>query len=281
MLIDWFTVAAQIVNFLILVYLLKRFLYKPIVQHMNAREENIRERLNQATEREEKAREKIEEYRRMEEDLEKQSGRRLEQAEKEGQKRKKEIIAKSREEAEEKRRSWLQALRKDKDTFAHELKKRSASEVLRVVQKMLQDFGDASLNNRLAGVLTDRIRNLDEDARKKLSQACGSGKIKVRSTFKLEDSNKKEITALLHEFCTEEAETVYVADRDFPLGVEISAGSVRFSWGAESYLDRLKERIFGLIEEQAHGEDEPAEAKDREGFSPPESAVESEDHENG
>ncbi|NLX99005.1 MAG: hypothetical protein GXY83_22905 [Rhodopirellula sp.] len=29
--IDWFTVAAQVVNFLILVWLLKRFLYKPIL----------------------------------------------------------------------------------------------------------------------------------------------------------------------------------------------------------------------------------------------------------
>ena len=34
MLIDWFTVAAQLVNFFILVYLLKRFLFKPIVGHM-------------------------------------------------------------------------------------------------------------------------------------------------------------------------------------------------------------------------------------------------------
>ena len=31
MLIDWFTVAAQVVNFLILVWLLKRFLYQPIL----------------------------------------------------------------------------------------------------------------------------------------------------------------------------------------------------------------------------------------------------------
>ena len=31
MLIDWFTVFAQAVNFLILVWLLKRFLYKPIL----------------------------------------------------------------------------------------------------------------------------------------------------------------------------------------------------------------------------------------------------------
>jgi hypothetical protein len=41
MLIDWFTVGAQIVNFLILVWLLKRFLYKPILDAIDAREKRI------------------------------------------------------------------------------------------------------------------------------------------------------------------------------------------------------------------------------------------------
>ena len=41
MLIDWFTVGAQALNFLILVWLMKRFLYKPILQAIDAREKRI------------------------------------------------------------------------------------------------------------------------------------------------------------------------------------------------------------------------------------------------
>ena len=41
MLIDWFTVAAQAANFLILVWLLKRFLYQPILKALDAREQRI------------------------------------------------------------------------------------------------------------------------------------------------------------------------------------------------------------------------------------------------
>lgn len=48
MLIDWFTVAAQAVNFLVLVWLLKRFLYKPILGAMDAREQRIASQLRQA-----------------------------------------------------------------------------------------------------------------------------------------------------------------------------------------------------------------------------------------
>jgi F-type H+-transporting ATPase subunit b len=41
MLIDWFTVGAQALNFLILVWLLKRFLYKPILHAIDEREKRI------------------------------------------------------------------------------------------------------------------------------------------------------------------------------------------------------------------------------------------------
>ena len=41
MLIDWFTVAEQALNFLILVWLMKRFLYKPILNAIDAREKLI------------------------------------------------------------------------------------------------------------------------------------------------------------------------------------------------------------------------------------------------
>ena len=48
MLIDWFTVIAQIINFLILMWLLKRFLYKPILQAVDARDKKIKAQLQEA-----------------------------------------------------------------------------------------------------------------------------------------------------------------------------------------------------------------------------------------
>src|ERR1700677_5110648 len=48
MLINWFPVVAQVINFLILVWLLKRFLYKPILQAIDQREKGIATQLAQA-----------------------------------------------------------------------------------------------------------------------------------------------------------------------------------------------------------------------------------------
>ena len=48
MLIDWFTVGAQALNFIVLVWLLKRFLYKPILNAIDAREKLIAAKLADA-----------------------------------------------------------------------------------------------------------------------------------------------------------------------------------------------------------------------------------------
>jgi F-type H+-transporting ATPase subunit b len=60
--IDWLTVIAQIVNFLILVWLLKRFLYHPVITAMDRREQRIAERLQLAEQREQAAIESRQDY---------------------------------------------------------------------------------------------------------------------------------------------------------------------------------------------------------------------------
>src|ERR1022692_4941940 len=48
MLIDWFTICAQALNFLILGWLMKPFLYLPILDAINAREKRIAAELTEA-----------------------------------------------------------------------------------------------------------------------------------------------------------------------------------------------------------------------------------------
>ena len=46
--IDWFTVGAQTINFLLLVWLLKRYLYGPILKAIDARERQVAKVLSDA-----------------------------------------------------------------------------------------------------------------------------------------------------------------------------------------------------------------------------------------
>ena len=49
--VDWFTVIAQILNFVVLVLLLKKFLYKPVLTAIAAREKLIADEIADAKEK--------------------------------------------------------------------------------------------------------------------------------------------------------------------------------------------------------------------------------------
>src|ERR1035437_10751310 len=72
MLIDWFTIGAQALNFLILVWLLKRFLYKPILHAVDAREKLIAAELADADTKKAKAQKECDEFQHKNEEFDQQ-----------------------------------------------------------------------------------------------------------------------------------------------------------------------------------------------------------------
>src|SRR5664279_4341700 len=80
MLIDWFTVGAQTLNFLILVWLMRRYLYKPILHAIDTREKRIATELADADAKEAEARKERDEFQRKNEDLDHQRAELLRKA---------------------------------------------------------------------------------------------------------------------------------------------------------------------------------------------------------
>ena len=72
MLIDWFTVGAQALNFIILVWLLKRFLYKPILNAVEAREKMVAAKLLEADTKKTEAQKERDEFQSKNEAIDKQ-----------------------------------------------------------------------------------------------------------------------------------------------------------------------------------------------------------------
>ena len=87
MLIDWFTVGAQVVNFLILVWLLKRFLYRPILDAIDAREKRIARELADADATKAEAQKERDEFRHKNEAFEQQRTALMNKAAEEARKR--------------------------------------------------------------------------------------------------------------------------------------------------------------------------------------------------
>ena len=117
MLINWFTVLAQIINFLILVVLLKFLLYDRIIKAMDEREAKIRSRLKAAEVKEKEAEQKANAFRLKNKELEDKREAMLSQAKEEAEAHRKELTEQARHAVSSLKSAWQDAIEREKDTF--------------------------------------------------------------------------------------------------------------------------------------------------------------------
>ena len=103
MLIDWFTVGAQALNFLILVWLMKRFLYKPILHAIDAREKRIAAELADADAKKAEAQKERDEFQHKNEEFDQQRAA---------------LLSKATDEAKAERQRLLDEARKAADVLS-------------------------------------------------------------------------------------------------------------------------------------------------------------------
>jgi F-type H+-transporting ATPase subunit b len=101
MLIDWFTVAAQAVNFLILVWLLKRFLYKPVLAAIDEREKRIATLIQDAEKKKAEAVKEQTDFLHKSEEFERQRAGLLLEATNSGKTERDKLLEKARTDSEE------------------------------------------------------------------------------------------------------------------------------------------------------------------------------------
>ncbi len=108
MLIDPFVVIAQIINFLILVALLKHFLYKPITQAMSARSQRIERQLAAAANKEQDAEAEKKLYLQKQQELEAQKEKWLRTAIREVEQEKEKLAQQAETEVNSMRSQWYE-----------------------------------------------------------------------------------------------------------------------------------------------------------------------------
>jgi alternate F1F0 ATPase F0 subunit B len=168
--IDWLTVAAQIVNFLVLVWLLQRFLYKPITNAMRRREERIEERLSEAKSARTEAEKEAEALRRKEAELEDSKAEILNAAREEADALRERLEAEIREEMEEKRAAWQAHLAEERDAFVTSLRRQAGKKVLEITERVLSDYADSDTAERVVATFAERLKALDAETREKMTK---------------------------------------------------------------------------------------------------------------
>ena len=250
MLIDWTTVAFQLFNFLLLVALLKRFLYGPITRAMDRREADLAEIRAKALHLRAEAETALDSYLRQQRELEEQSAELLRQATEEAEVRRRALLAQARAEAEAQRDQWRQALQGQQREFLAELQQRSVSGVLILARRALAELTDEKLENALARVLLTRLEELPETDQARFLAAARSGRLVVRGGFATDEALRQTLGQALGGKFGAPAELAWEEVPETTLDIEIVGDGLRLTWGVSGYLEEVRERVRSLFEGQ-------------------------------
>jgi F-type H+-transporting ATPase subunit b len=260
--IDWITVAAQVVNFLVLVWLLKRFLYQPVVRAMRRREDHIAERLNDADVKLKEAQEKAEAFELKQRELESARERLMGEAREEVEQERKVLREKMRAEIKEERREWQLQAQRERESFVRDLRSQIASQFESLAGNALRDLADRSLEEQIGRHLAQRLDDLEEEEANSIHKAAqkAGGGLHVLSSFELSAEVRRGLTRSLHERFGEDLDVDYQTSDDLDCGIEIQTAGRSIMWSLDSYLDEFQQTLGARLQEMSAkaSEDEAA-----------------------
>jgi len=250
-LIDWFTVAAQIVNFAILLLLLRQFLYRPILRAMREREQKIVSRLQEAERIQAEANRLAEEYRQKNQEIDTARQQLLAAAREEAERARSEQLKRIRAETDEARRRWRHAVQNEKADFLGDLKRRAAGQTHAVMRSALADLADADLERHMARRFIARLSEIDDDTRRAIAEADApppAPPIVVCSAFEIPNDLRQAMIEGVQQHIAPSRRVVFTVEPDLLCGIELRTSGHKIAWSLESYLDALEQHIAATFD---------------------------------
>jgi F-type H+-transporting ATPase subunit b len=242
MLIDWFTVAAQAINFLILVWLLQRFLYKPILDAIDDREKGIAAQITQAEAKQAEAQRERDDFQHKNEVFDQERAALLVKATDDAKTERQRLLEDARKEADALRAKREEALRAEQRDLNQEIIRWTQKEVFAITRKALSDLAAASLEERMGEVFVSRLRELTGTAKEQLGAAfkTSSQPACVRSAFALPLPQRNAIESAVKETFGAETQVQFEAAPELVSGIELSANGQKVAWSIADYLATLE-----------------------------------------
>ncbi len=249
MLIDWFTVGAQALNFLILVWLMKRYLYQPVLQAIDAREKRIAAQIADAAAREATATQEKEEFQRKNTEFDQQRAGMLGKAADEAKAERQRLIEAARQAADALSAKRDELLRCDAKNLHDSIIRRTQEEVFAIARKTLNDLAGVSLEERMAAVFVSRLQAMDAAARGALAEALKNSakSALIRTAFELPPEQRTMLQQAINAAFSADIHLRFETAPEIVSGIELSAGGQKATWSIADYLSSLEQGVDELL----------------------------------
>lgn len=281
--IDWITVAAQILNFLVLVYLLKRFLYRPVIAAMDRREHRIADRLQQAQARENEAQQEIAACEAQQRDFADQRAQRMKALDEEMHQHRQQLLQDAHQEIAEQRAHWQAALERELTETSSRLRQEATRALTDIARRALGDLATMTLEEAMVARLLQHLEAVeinsvpgtadsttDRDAVSAASKhatdptsqtasvaslikalASGEAPVRVLSSEPLDPSLREQITQTLSRLARHPVAPTFAQAPNLLCGLAIECGGWRLDWSLDEYMTEIDERLQQALQKHA------------------------------
>lgn len=232
--LDWSTFILEIINFVILVWLLKHFFYKPVMDIIAKRKQTIQDSLDKADAVQAEA-----------ESLKSQYENRLEDWEKEKATSRAELHRKIEEEKRQAMENLAQSIQQEKEK-AEVLLQRQQENTLRknerlaieqsvaFVTRLLSRFANPELEATIIHIVLEDLRNLSSDQLEELQKAStkATEPVHISSAYKIEKENQTVLKNTLTKILKHPVEVEFKRDPALLAGIHIDIGA----WNLQASL---------------------------------------------
>lgn len=243
--INWFTVVAQLINFFLLVWLLKRFLYKPILTAIDEREDKIAAQLEDAEGKKAAAEKEQKDLTQknlvFDQDREKLMGKAVSEAAEEREK----LLGNARTEAEHLVDKLTLLAKDQRKNERKDRQQKIQQEVFAVARETLTSLADADLEEQLVKAFIKRLKSLQAAELKALKAAFAnaSDTLKVRSALAFSDKQQKALKQAVDEALTADSSLTFEVKPGLIGGMELSTHEYKLAWSISEYLRAFEESV--------------------------------------
>jgi F-type H+-transporting ATPase subunit b len=249
-LIDYFTTIAQIINFLVLVFLLRHFLYRPVVKSMNEREQRIASRLKEAEDRRKEAEQDRESIRKMEQEVANHREEMIARAARDAEAYRADLMKRAHDEVDREKANWYAALKSQRNAILDDIRLQAGKEVYAIARRALQDLADDDLERRIIAAFQRRLENMDASDKEKIERFYKKPgeRITIRSAFEIPPDMRRKIEEALR-LKVGEMKIHYERGPDLIAGIELYGNDLKIAWSIEGYLDDLAADLSRIFEQ--------------------------------
>ena len=247
--VDFTTMLAQIVNFTILVFVLYRILYKPLLVAIAKREKHIADEVQNAENLAADAEKKLDDLNKRYLGIDNERTHILNEAREEADKLRKQLEQEVQAEILEKKLIWQQELDREKALMTNEFRQAAATNFLEFARKAFKSMADETLEERFISVFKHKLEELPRKDKKLLAADAEDASVQISSSEEISAQAQENLKKVLVEVLElENPQVNFTVNSRLLCGIEVSVNGNVVSWNLDDYLNTFTTKMNEALE---------------------------------